>query len=81
MVPRDRIELSTRSLRGWLVTIAQMAGIDEAEDCLRSTQQAQPQYETLIVEDDIEEGAVHVHATVVFQEAELPELIHEETDP
>jgi hypothetical protein len=31
--------------------------------------QDQPQYETLIVEDDIEEGAVHMHATVVLQEA------------
>jgi hypothetical protein len=43
--------------------------------------QDQQQYEALIVEDDIEEGAVRVEATVVFQEAELPELIHEETDP
>jgi hypothetical protein len=58
-----------------------MAGIDAAEDCLRSTQQDQPQYETLIVEDDIDEGAVHVDATVVVQEAQLPELIHEETHP
>ena len=33
------------------------------------------------MEDGIEEGAVHVEATVVFQEAELPEFIHEETDP
>ena len=31
------------------------------------------------MEDDIEEGAVHVDATVVLQEAQLPELIHEET--
>ena len=52
-----------------LVTIAHMAGIDDAEDCLRSTKQDQQQYETLILEDDIEEGAVNVHATVVFQEA------------
>ena len=36
----------------------------------------------LVVEDDIEEGAVHVDATVVvLQEAQLPELIHEETHP
>jgi hypothetical protein len=43
--------------------------------------QDQPQCETLIVEDDIEEGAVHPEATVVVvQKAELPELIHEETD-
>jgi hypothetical protein len=35
----------------------------------------------LLVEDDIEEGAVHVDATVVVQEAQLPELIHEETHP
>jgi hypothetical protein len=43
--------------------------------------QDQPQYETLIVEDDIEEGAVQAEATVVVvQKAELPELIHEETD-
>ena len=32
------------------------------------------------MEDEIEEGAVHLEATVVFQEAELPELIHEEID-
>jgi hypothetical protein len=59
---------SQKTGRG-LVTIAQVAGIDDAEDCLRSTKQDQQQYETLIVEDDIEEGAVHVHAAVVFQEA------------
>ena len=35
----------------------------------------------LVVEDDIEEGAVHVDATIVVQEAQLPELIHEETHP
>ena len=52
-----------------LVTIAQVAGIDDAEDCLRSTKQDQQQKETLIVEDDIEEGAVHVYATVVLHEA------------
>ena len=35
----------------------------------------------LVVQDDTEEGAVHVDATIVFQEAQLPELIHEETHP
>jgi hypothetical protein len=35
----------------------------------------------LVVQDNIEEGAVHVDATVVLHEAELPELIHEETHP
>ncbi len=35
----------------------------------------------LVVEDDIEEGAVYVDATIVVQEAQLPELIHEETHP
>ena len=59
---------SQKTGRG-LVTIAQVAGIDDAEDCLRSTKPDQQQYETLIVEDDIEEGAVHVHAAVVVQEA------------
>jgi len=39
-----------------------MAGIDPAEDCLRSTNQGQLQYETLIVEDDIEEGTTHTDA-------------------
>ena len=33
----------------------------------------------LVVEDDIEEGARHVDATVVLQETELPEPIHEES--
>jgi hypothetical protein len=61
-------QYSVKTGRG-LVTIAQMAGIDDAEDCLRSTTQDQQQYETLIVEDDIEEGAVHVHTTVVVYEA------------
>jgi negative regulator of sigma E activity len=51
-----------------------MAGIDDAEDCLRSTKQNQQQYETLIVEDEIEEGAVHVHAAVVVQEEPMPSL-------
>jgi len=63
----------TGRLRHWtgcrLVNTAQVAGIDDAEDCLRSTKQDQQQYETLIVEDDIEEGAVQVHAAVVVQEA------------
>ena len=35
----------------------------------------------LVVEDDIEEGTVHVDATIVVQEAQLPKLIHEETHP
>ena len=35
----------------------------------------------LVVEDDIEEGAVHMDATVVLQEAQLSELIHEKTYP
>jgi hypothetical protein len=59
---------SQKTGRG-LFTIAQVAGIDDAENCLRSTKQDQQQYETLIVKDDIEEGAVHVHAAVVVQEA------------
>ena len=42
---------------------------------------SQPDDGNLVVEDDIEEGTVHMDATVVVQEAELPELIHEETDP
>ena len=59
---------SQKTGRG-LFTIAQMAGIDDVVDYLRSTKQDQQQYETLIVEDDIEEGAVHVHVAVVVQEA------------
>ena len=34
----------------------------------------------LVVEDDIEEGTVHVQPTVVIDEAQFMELIHEETD-
>jgi len=34
----------------------------------------------LIVEDDIEEGTVHVHPAVVVNEAQFAELIHEVTD-
>ena len=71
---------SQKTGRG-LVTIAQVAGIDDAEDGLRSTKQDQQQYETLVVEDDIEEGTVDVDATIVLQEAQLPELIHEVTYP
>ena len=33
----------------------------------------------LIVEGDIEEGAVHGQATVVLNKAQLAELVHEET--
>ena len=33
------------------------------------------------MEDDIEEGAVQVDATVVFEEAQLSERIHEATHP
>jgi hypothetical protein len=33
------------------------------------------------VEDEIEEGTVHVHPAVVFNEAHRAELIHEETHP
>jgi len=35
----------------------------------------------LVVQDDIEEGTVHMDTTIVVQEAQLPELIHEETHP
>ena len=35
----------------------------------------------LVVQDDIKEGAMHVDAAIVVQEAKLPELIHEETHP
>lgn len=34
----------------------------------------------LVVEDDIEEGAVHVQPVVVLNEAQFPEFIHEEAD-
>jgi hypothetical protein len=70
---------SQKTGRG-LVTIAQIAVIDDAEDCLRSPEQDQQQYEMLIVEDDIEEGTVHVHPAVVLKEAQFAELIHKETD-
>jgi hypothetical protein len=33
------------------------------------------------VEDDIQEGAMNVQTTVVFNEAQLPKLVHEETHP
>ena len=32
------------------------------------------------MENDIKEGAVHVQPAVVFNKAQLPKLIHEETD-
>ena len=32
------------------------------------------------MEDDIEEGAVHMQLAIVIDEAQLPELIHKETD-
>jgi hypothetical protein len=35
----------------------------------------------VVQENDTKEGAVHVDATIVLQEAQLPELIHEETHP
>jgi hypothetical protein len=31
------------------------------------------------VEDDIQEGAMNVKAAVVFNEAQLPKLVHEAT--
>src|SRR5437867_9409892 len=34
----------------------------------------------LVVEDDIEEGTVHVQPAVVVDESQFAELIHEETD-
>ena len=34
----------------------------------------------LVVEDDIEKGAVYVQPAVVLNKAQLAELIHEETD-
>ncbi len=34
----------------------------------------------LVVQDDVQEGTVHMHSTVVGNEAQLPELIHEETE-
>lgn len=35
----------------------------------------------LIVEDDVEEGTVHVQAAVILNETQLPEFVHEETHP
>ena len=42
--------------------------------------QHEPQQD-LIVKDDIEEGTVDVDATVVIQEAQIPELVHEVSHP
>ena len=36
---------------------------------------------TLVVEDDTQEGAVDLQTTIVVNEAELPKLIHKETNP
>jgi hypothetical protein len=56
---------NTGRLRHWtgcrLVNTAQMAGVDDAADCLRSDQDQQ-HYHSLVVEDDIKEGAVPVDA-------------------
>jgi hypothetical protein len=35
----------------------------------------------LVVQDDAKEGAVHMDATIVFQEPKIQEFIHEETHP
>ena len=35
----------------------------------------------LVVEDDIQEGTVNLQAAVIFDEAQLPKLVHEETHP
>ena len=35
----------------------------------------------LVVEDDIQEGAMHLQAAVVVDEAQLPKLVHEQTHP
>ena len=40
----------------------------------------QPEDGNLIVQDDIEEGTVHTDTTIVVQEAQLSELIHEDFD-
>jgi hypothetical protein len=46
-----------------------------------SSKSTKPHEGGLVVEDDIEEGTVHVDATIIVQEAQLSELIHEETHP
>jgi hypothetical protein len=35
----------------------------------------------LVVQDDTKERAVHMDATIILQESQLPELIHEEAHP
>jgi len=35
----------------------------------------------LVVEDDIQEGAVNLQTAVIIDEAQLPKLVHEETHP
>ena len=64
-----------------LLTIAQCGTLiwQTAGRC--SCAKIQPEDGNLVVEDDIEEGAVHMDTTIVVQEAQLPELIHEETHP
>jgi hypothetical protein len=63
-----------------LVTIAQFGNIiwQTARRC--PCAKIQPEDGCLVVEDDIEEGTVHVQPVVVVNEAHLAEPIHEETD-
>jgi hypothetical protein len=66
-------------VRSQLLSLEIVINRQTAGRCLRAKIQSEDG--NLVVEDDIEEGAVHVDAPVVLHEAELPELIHEETHP
>ena len=53
---------------------------DDTKPNLRGACSKQRGWSTLVVQDDTEEGAVHLQSAVVLNEAQLPELIQKETD-
>jgi flagellar assembly factor FliW len=53
------------------VSTRRVISVDHYDKCLLLT--------LLVVEDDIQEGAMNLQAAVVVNEAQLPKLVHEET--
>jgi hypothetical protein len=64
---------------GRLVTIAQFGKYYLAARRARFCATSQPKDGCLVVEDDIEEGTVHVQPVVLVNKANLAEPIHENT--
>lgn len=63
-----------------VVTIREQENIDCRQRHSSCSKTAMPLEGMLVVEDDIEEGAMHLETAVIFNETQLPKLVQKEAD-